>query len=110
MRSTTSVRRTLLHPTKKEDGTESESDLGFHEEDVAVEINRTDSGTALIGTSPDKTNDHDTLTMIFSSDLGTWPAILSDADRCLFVKEGPSKPLTEYNFPQGLAHIIIPEF
>ncbi|GFW42946.1 hypothetical protein TNCV_734791 [Trichonephila clavipes] len=34
------------------------------------------------GTSPDKTNDHDTLTMIFSSDPGTWPAILSDADRC----------------------------
>ncbi|GFV68755.1 hypothetical protein TNCV_694231 [Trichonephila clavipes] len=59
----------LQGPRKKEDGTESESDLGFHEEDVAVEINRTDSGTALIGTSPDKTNDHDTLTMIFSSQI-----------------------------------------
>ncbi|GFX69845.1 hypothetical protein TNCV_4392001 [Trichonephila clavipes] len=78
---------------------ESESDLDFHEENVAAEINRTDSGTALIGTSPDKTNDHNTLTMIFDSDPGTWPAILSDADRRLLVKGGPPKPLTEYNFP-----------
>ncbi|GFT26056.1 zinc finger MYM-type protein 5 [Trichonephila clavipes] len=86
-------------PRKKEDGIESESDLDFHEEDVAVEINRTDSDTALLGTSPDKTNDHDTLTMIFSSDPGTWLAILSDANRCFLVKEGPPKQLTEYNFP-----------
>ncbi|GFT27607.1 hypothetical protein TNCV_3569881 [Trichonephila clavipes] len=54
---------------KKEDSIESESDLGFHEEDIAVEIIRTDSGTTLIGTSPDKTNDHDTLKMIFSSQI-----------------------------------------
>ncbi|GFU46282.1 zinc finger MYM-type protein 5 [Trichonephila clavipes] len=89
----------LQGPRKKEDGIKSESDLDFHEEDLAVEIYTTDTTTALIGTSPDKTNDHDTLTMIFSSDPGTWPAVLSDIDRCLLVKEGPPKPLTEYNFP-----------
>ncbi|GFX60813.1 retrovirus-related Pol polyprotein from transposon 17.6 [Trichonephila clavipes] len=50
------------------------------------------------GTSPDKTNDHDTLTMVFSSDPGTWPALLSDVYRCRLVKEGPPKPLAEYNF------------
>ncbi|GFY33114.1 hypothetical protein TNCV_2230631 [Trichonephila clavipes] len=38
----------LQGPRKKEDGIESESDLDFHEEDVAFEINRIDSGTAIL--------------------------------------------------------------
>ncbi|GFW38739.1 putative LOC100569746 [Trichonephila clavipes] len=83
----------IIFKIKEEDG------IDFHEEDAVIEINRIDSGTAIIGTPPDKTNDHDTLTMIFSSDPGTWPAIVSDAHRCFLVKEGPPKPLTECNFP-----------
>ncbi|GFQ88483.1 hypothetical protein TNCT_552561 [Trichonephila clavata] len=39
---------------KKEDSFGSESDLDFHEKDVADEINRTDSGSALIRTPPGK--------------------------------------------------------
>ncbi|GFQ69125.1 mitochondrial coenzyme A transporter SLC25A42 [Trichonephila clavata] len=42
---------------------ESESDIDFHEE-VADEINRIDRGSALIGTPPGKTKDHNTLMMI----------------------------------------------
>ncbi|GFW58259.1 hypothetical protein TNCV_2634331 [Trichonephila clavipes] len=59
-----------------------------HEEGIADEINKTDSDFAVIRSPPGKTTEHNTLTMIFSSDPGTWPPIPSDTDKCFLVKEG----------------------
>ncbi|GFR09511.1 hypothetical protein TNCT_697971 [Trichonephila clavata] len=49
---------------------ELESSLCFHDEDVADEINRVDSVTALVGIPPEKSKDHDDLTMVWEEHYG----------------------------------------